>query len=357
MTVRHSARFRQGFTLTEMLIAITVIGILMGLLSMAVVPALRTAREATVILEMQQLELAIEQFNQKYGFYPPSFESGIRSSTGTAVGISTPAQLIPYIRKISPNHSELLATGIGSGSATDGSRTRLEHWWVEVGQYLDQESSLVFWLSGVCRNKQFPITGGVTMAAGTVPLAAHGLLEDGIEREDFFDFKLGQIVGNDSGELVYYPHPTTGVQTLIPASVSGAIYEYVQPHAGVDGDVFNSPGNLVVNVAADYRYKYRDWITYDIGGDNTAYYTGTTDGVPWPVPTSTATEYPFINPQGFQLISFGMDGLAGAPGNCYGINAFNGTVTLGGDDFYTPWGADNICSFTDGRLDKFVNNQ
>jgi hypothetical protein len=66
-------------------------------------------------------------------------------------------------------------------------------------------------------------------------------------------------------------------------------------------------------------------------------------------------QYQFANPNKFQIISFGMDGLAGAPGNCYSVNA--GTVTLGLMDFFGPWGADNICSFTDGRLDRFVNNQ
>lgn len=358
MKIRHSGRSRNGFTLTELLIAITVIGILLGMLSMAVIPALRTARETTIALEVQQLELALEQFREKYGFYPPSFETG--ATWAGPVGVSAWTDLIPYVRRISPNHAELTSSGVGTGAAPDGRRTRLEHWWIEIGQYLDQESSLVFWLSGVCRNKQYPITGGATSATGTPPLAAHSFVDDGIERELFYDFKAGQIIGDASDEIV-----KDRLGGLLPASVVGYIYEYEQPHGGTDEEIYTAPDGTTG--LTDYRFKYRDAATYDIGGGNTAYYnaafdpsSGTSvqvnDGIPLPPPPNgMALQYVFVNPKGFQLISFGMDGLAGAPGNCFAVNS--GTVSLSGTDFFGPWGSDNICSFTDGRLDKFVNSQ
>jgi prepilin-type N-terminal cleavage/methylation domain-containing protein len=61
-----------GFTLVEMLVVITIIGILVSLASVAVFKALETAKKARIKMEITNLESAIEAFKQKYGDYPPS---------------------------------------------------------------------------------------------------------------------------------------------------------------------------------------------------------------------------------------------------------------------------------------------
>ena len=59
-------RKRSGFTLTEILIAITIIGLLVGLLAVAAGPVINSAREFAVTSEIIQLNQATESFNTKY---------------------------------------------------------------------------------------------------------------------------------------------------------------------------------------------------------------------------------------------------------------------------------------------------
>lgn len=319
---------RAGFTLAELLIAMVVIAILASLLAPVAFNALKAAKEGAINLELKQIEVAMEEFNNKYGFYPPSFEG------------LTQGQLLAYINRMAPNHAELSPSGITG-------RSRFDHWWIEVGQYLDQESSLVFWLSGVCLNRQFPLTGGVTGgSAGIPPLAAHAFGNDGIARDIFFDFKTGQIYGDNPADEVIIPS-RTGVKLL--ANQEGFILEYRHPGFGNDegSEIVSSNG---VSGTISYTYKYRDHATsYDLGTGNFAYYNGPNDGSALAPPLAQNL---FANPRGFQLVSFGLDGLSGVPGNWNATKL--GAVTLAGFDFYGPWGSDNLCNFADGRLEKWV---
>lgn len=308
MTTYHRFKSRAAFTLVELLVAITIIAILAGFLTPAVFRALSGAREAAIVIEMRQLDLAIEQFENDFGFYPPSFESGFNAA-GNPVGISSAADLRRFVNRISPNNAEWTL------DPTSTTQMRLERWWDEVGMFLDSESSLVFWLSGICKNKQFPITGGESMS-----LAAHSFGSDPVERDIRFEFKTAQVVFDPSNNL---------------------IARYEQAHGVTDGDKF---------------FRYRDAATYDIGGDaastvGDAYRAGDPSG------SESVAPYQFANPNSFQLVSPGMDGLSGAPGNVNAVTA--GVVQRASDggsnvDFTGFHGADNICNFAEGRLERFV---
>src|SRR5262249_36250192 len=62
-----------AFTLVELLVVITIIGLLAGLSSVAMFRGLTAAKQARTAAEVTNLAGAIEQFKAKFGDYPPSY--------------------------------------------------------------------------------------------------------------------------------------------------------------------------------------------------------------------------------------------------------------------------------------------
>jgi prepilin-type N-terminal cleavage/methylation domain-containing protein len=67
---------RHAFTLVEMLTVIIIIGILAGLMLLAFGAARTKSRTTTIKMEVSQLAIALENYKQQYGEYPPDF-SGV----------------------------------------------------------------------------------------------------------------------------------------------------------------------------------------------------------------------------------------------------------------------------------------
>ena len=143
MTTSRRYKFRSGFTLVELLVAMTVIAILVGMLAAAVIPAMAAAKRTAILLEMKQIEQSVESFKNQYGFYPPSW---VQLEAYAAANPSNPnAQadlLLRYVNRISRNNQE----GVGPR----GSRP-IDLWWANVGSNINygEGQDLVFWLSGL----------------------------------------------------------------------------------------------------------------------------------------------------------------------------------------------------------------
>lgn len=303
-SIKHyRGRNRSGFTLVELLIGITIIGLLVGLLAVAGGGVIGTAREFAINNEIIQMSQSVENFNTQYNFYPPSF-----------LTINGPNDLLPFLNKIAPNHREL---DFMPGTTT----SRLQNWWDNVGVNLDQRSSLVFWLSAVAQNKQYPLSDPTTGLA--LPAFDDG---SGVERQRLFDFdttRLRQLDANgavDAGGL---------------ANVRG----YDMPHGKQNGRLL-----YVYREAASYLMED---ITTGVNTTYFAYNTGL-DAGGTPI---------FINPNTFQLVAAGLDGDFGEPfaenppgpgGNILDTNPMTQLM---------PASSDNLCNFAGGRLDKFIDDQ
>jgi prepilin-type N-terminal cleavage/methylation domain-containing protein len=61
----------RGFTLVELLVVIAIMAILFGLVIGLAAPAANKRKVSRVQAELKQLELAIESYKDKLGFYPP----------------------------------------------------------------------------------------------------------------------------------------------------------------------------------------------------------------------------------------------------------------------------------------------
>ena len=315
------------------------------MLAVAIGPVLTRVHDGAVSTELKQIELALENFKNQYGFFPPSFSGfanavrdggsynlGNPSDSDTSVPPGEELQLLPFLNKISANHRE--NTGAGP--------TPLRLWWVNIGRHLDDRSSLVFWLSGLSSNKQFPLTGGL-VATGQLPVAyglpqsivfagngAADLATDAagnaidVPRDSYFDFEGGQLSDNALDILTLSKDLPGGEQTRMSPLLPRGIKVYTTPY----GDETANRGN---------EYLYR----------NSSFYAGNlTSGAAFHAinggDLNDSRTWTYINPNTFQLFTYGRDGLASNV-------ALDDTSDIEG----TINNSDNITNFANGRLETF----
>ena len=288
---------RNAFTLTELMIVIVIIGILVGISSPFIFAAMRTAKEFTITNEIVQLDAAVQRFETKHGFFPPAIGPGLEIDTMSSTG---QADFLRYLNRIAPTHAERSA-GLAS-------------WWDEVGCKLEGDSSLVFWLSGLCTSKQYPLSGNAAIANSSTPLAPYNANNDfmdnplnvTIDRDVFFEFTSGRLVDS-------------------PAGIAG-IKSYHQPEGKGDS----------------LAYRYRDSKSYTPSDPTVAalaYHVEEADGT-----------IVFFNPGTFQIICPGMDGQITRQTDQSMV--VTDTVALSMPSANAdPEQDDNITNFANGRLD------
>jgi len=237
-TLRRSTP-RTGFTLVELLVVISIIGLLVGLLAVAGTRALIAAREVAVTVELTEMSQATEQFRIENGFYPPS-------------NINTASDLLPFLAQMAPNHRELEMVG---------GQTRLQAWFDAVGSNLDQGTSLQFWLAGTVQNAQYPLTGG--LPAGQIPVGFNSnQLTNGatanLNRRVYFEHDSSRFAGTGNvrsyisafgkrtGDLRFLYRDSRsyagGAYSLNGAFVNPNTFQIITP--GLDGDLGGTGGSI-----------------------------------------------------------------------------------------------------------------
>ncbi len=330
----HSRR-SGGFTVVEILVAITVIAILAAMLIPTIGSALRRANEFAIESEMAQLDLAVEHFKSDNGFYPPSFAR-----------INGANDLLVYLNRIAPNHSEAQRLFPNGGNQT----RRIDRWWNRVGVKIKANSGadLVFWLSGIAKNKQYPLTagsGGQTQALYAYDNAAN----DGVERNVYFDFSADRLgfVGNLNGQVAQYAQAKGKISPY--QYIDAASYGY-NPKYNPLGYALNDPRLNPLNP----DNKLPDFHGYHVMVDDASYDDG--------------HRRDFLNPNSFQIVANGMDGLPGGPSDnfsdlhgkehaCTGLIAdWNLVDRVNVNDitgvFHNGSGLDNIANFVNGGAGK-----
>ena len=258
------------------------------------------------------MDAAVQRFETKYGFFPPAIGPGLEIDTAAGDPRVELVEFRRYLNRIAPNHAE---GGPGSGGG-------LDNWWREVGAKLDAESSLVFWLSGLCTSKQYPLSGNAMIVRNRSVLAPYNANKDvndadlpfTIDRDVFFEFTSGQIVIND---------PTAGVN---------GIKSYHQPEGKGDS----------------LAYQYRDSRSYEIAMQPPERFVADAYHV-----EDAAGNKSFFNPGTFQIIGPGMDGKVTRQTDLTAVVVTN-TFALASPSTEAdvdPEQDDNITNFANGRLD------
>ena len=262
---------KTGFTLVELLVVIAIIGILVGLLVPALGAVSRRVSEFAINNDVNELERALELFNSEFEFYPPDMSE-----------INSAQEFLPFLNKISRKHRE------GNG----GPGTNLRRWWEDIGCNLDNESALVFWLSGISTDASFPLTNN------GAPLPAFNV--GSIERRSFMEFPGNQLEINSTGTVARFVQ-RRGASRQPYVYFSASSYDGpIGMHTTLDGSVVRPYFSTNPNVAVALEES---------------------EGK-------------------FQVIAAGVDGKFGSTGDLANRSTEDN---------------DNLCSFSNGRLEKVLN--
>jgi type II secretory pathway pseudopilin PulG len=142
----------------ELLVVITIIGILAALITAAGVGALKKARQARIKVELDQMAMAI----QSTGAFPPNCQVDDTNFTSggdtTAIPIDESQVLIDvqrYVRQLATKYAEpnvLVAALVGDTTTASGANGALTGG-MSAGE------ALVFWLSSVSSDPKLPFSG------------------------------------------------------------------------------------------------------------------------------------------------------------------------------------------------------
>ena len=175
----NAARKRPGFTLVELLVVVGIIAILAALLTPVVMQSLAKARNAAIKAEIDMLHMAIMNYKNEYGSFPPCIDSN-----GTASNLVN-----RHLLRLFPRISS-------SGTATA----------FQVAQ-IRPESSIYPWLCGYTDDPTDPLAN----------------VNASLTRNKLFDFDSSRVLS----KLYYYPSGKQGSPFIYINSAN-----YVIPGAG-----------------------------------------------------------------------------------------------------------------------------
>jgi prepilin-type N-terminal cleavage/methylation domain-containing protein len=135
---------RHAFTLVELLVVIVILAMLASLITVAASRAMTTARNAAIKAEIDMLHMAIMNYKNEYGSFPPC----VAGSSGRDAAHLV--RLFPRITAAVANSQLGIASAGTDGTTTDTScRNSIAS--------LNPRTALTFWLGGFTANPVSPL--------------------------------------------------------------------------------------------------------------------------------------------------------------------------------------------------------
>jgi prepilin-type N-terminal cleavage/methylation domain-containing protein len=195
-------QIRSGFTLVELLVVITIIGILASLITVAAAGALKRAHQAQIKTELNQLDMAVSTYRDTYNSYPPNCENDSAAASPQLDVNQVFTDLKRHMKQAFPRSKESddLLRLISGQTATDTANynRRLENG-MSAGE------ALVFWLSGFSSDVKYPISG--EGGPSYVVTSATDRNDPISNRKWIFPFAVSRLKPRDDQGL--FPDPAT----------------------------------------------------------------------------------------------------------------------------------------------------
>jgi prepilin-type N-terminal cleavage/methylation domain-containing protein len=335
-----------GFTLTELLIVIAIIGVLSSLIAAAAFRAIVKARQARIQLELKNLTAALESFNTDLNAYPPN---GMHDETAATINLvsSDFERLVKgAFPQIHPSELSVFLALAGDTSPPTAVTSAPLEGGMSAGE------ALYFWLGGFSSDPKFPLTG----PGGPAYLKADGfqVFESRNPRYEFSYGRLGPRTEDD--ELDY------------------SAVRFVEYEPNMNGDT--RPRRIAlwryVPEGSTQPYVYFDTsrsrpAKYDMPAYNSSAFPdepvifpllARRTGVPSSAP-ATARNLMFANNKKFQILHAGVDDAWGdfMPMGPESQSWMTDADAARGDLILFPTGpfldevADTLTNFTDGTLE------
>jgi prepilin-type N-terminal cleavage/methylation domain-containing protein len=152
LTIRKSQlAVASGFTLVEVLVVITIVGILASFITVGAIGALKHTRRSEIKQEIDRLDTALELLKSKYGEYPPNLQTILPVHVDGAY-----KNFKRYLKLVAPRHrepDELLAAIVGIWAVDQQHFPKAHNGGVTAAE------DIVFWLGGFSDDPNYPISG------------------------------------------------------------------------------------------------------------------------------------------------------------------------------------------------------
>ncbi|MEC9091286.1 MAG: prepilin-type N-terminal cleavage/methylation domain-containing protein [Planctomycetota bacterium] len=276
--MKFRSRASGGFTLVELLVVIIIIGLLAGLLIPAIGAAMRRSKEFVIQKDMLDLSGALENFKSKYGVYPVDVRYFDEQFNNFSL-------ITAFVDRLSDRHVynriASQANGPGHVFSLSVDHPGLVNPYDTGGKFryprtMDAAECYVFFLYELSNNPEYPLgyiydVNNVDGDNETV-----WIIDPNGQKNSFFSFKDTHLTDLDGdGWLEYVPNPASPV-----------------PYCYFDSRSYTSAAVEIVNSCV---------------------YPGSTEtGTCVPYCQMTPNGPVWLEPQGYQLISAGVDGVYGA---------------------------------------------
>jgi len=239
----------------ELLVVIAIIAILAALVTPAVMQAQVAARNAAIKVEIDMLHMAMMQYKNEYGSFPPCTATFSVSGTDTASrhvkrvfpridggGLLTQLQSLPYRN-----------TGSGTFPAASG---------------VTPDTALVAWMYGYNGDSSYPVlltNGSISIAGSTATVS--GTVTPRIKTYDFDTSRISTSFryapsGKANSPYIYLLTGTTGYGTIVSGSSnlpwiigSGTYRAQVKPNGT---EFFNSDTFQILCAGRDEEWNTAD---------------------------------------------------------------------------------------------------
>jgi prepilin-type N-terminal cleavage/methylation domain-containing protein len=142
----------RGFTLVELLVVITIIGILTALIVTAAVGAMRKAQETRIKSEINQMDAALVEYKNKTTAFPPNMQTGMTTPNDPQAEAAIAGDFKKHLQQAFPRANEspeLLNKILGAAAAATP----------KLNNGINAAEAIPFWLGGFSSDPKYPISG------------------------------------------------------------------------------------------------------------------------------------------------------------------------------------------------------